>query len=130
MASASYRLNETPMTLATIAQPTTKEVRNIPFKADGSEGVPGGHPMLLFVLIIAGIFLGLREAKKRGWLDGWIVQKPAVLAGPAMRLEQTIRLSPKTVIYVLSDLRDKHVVVESSANLHHCITLVRGEDSA
>lgn len=80
--------------------------------ADSATGV-----LLILVLLLGGCLVFALIAKKKGWLDRWVAQGgPAAGDTKAMRIEQTLRLSPRTVMYRVSDDRGRYVVIESTVN--------------
>lgn len=77
-----------------------------------------GVLLVLAVLLTAGLALAL-VAKRKGWLDRWIARPGAGVAGSgdaALRVEQALRLSPRTVLYRVGDGQGRYLVLESSVH--------------
>jgi len=93
----------------------------IPYRKEGSAA--GGSligVLAITVLMLAVFVVVLRLAKSRGLLDRWIVSGPvgatANRAGrDAMRVEQALRVSPRTTLYRIRDGERGYLLVESIA---------------
>lgn len=93
----------------------------IPYRKEG--GAAGGSLMgvlAITVLMLAAFVVVLRLAKSRGLLDRWIVSgsaaAPASKTGQdAIRVEQVLRVSPRTMLYRIRDGERRYLLVESIA---------------
>lgn len=89
----------------------------IPFRAESNGGSADGmHALMVTVLLLCMACAVLWTAKRRGLIERWIVPRPAKKAEGGLILEQTLRLSPKTSLYVLGDGADRHFVIESTVH--------------
>lgn len=80
--------------------------------ADSATGV-----LLVLVLLLGGCLALLLWAKKKGWLDRWIANAGASAPDAGgLRVEQALRLSPRTVLYRVGDGRERYLVVESTVS--------------
>lgn len=80
--------------------------------ADSATGV-----LLVLALLLGGCLAALLWAKKKGWLDRWIAGPGAAPAGAGgLRVEQALRLSPRTVLYRVGDGHERYLVVESTVS--------------
>lgn len=78
--------------------------------ADSATGV-----LLVLALLLGGCLALLLWAKKKGWLDRWIANAGAAVPGAGgLRVEQALRLSPRTVLYRVGDGHERYLVVEST----------------
>lgn len=80
--------------------------------ADSAVGV-----LLVLVVLLGACLGGLLFAKRKGWLNRWL-PAPSGAADDASRLrvEQVLRLSPRTVLYRVADERSRYLIVESTAS--------------
>jgi len=80
--------------------------------ADSAVGV-----LLVLVLLLGACLGGLLFAKRKGWLNRWL-PAPSGAADDASRLrvEQVLRLSPRTVLYRVADERSRYLILESTAS--------------
>lgn len=110
-------------TPAAPAMPTRAEVgRPIPYRAE-SEGVASSAGGAIFAaLLLLGLFTAvLVVARRKGLLDRWIVAPPAGRPERSgLRVEQALRVSPKTMLYRVRDGERSYLLVESlaQATLH------------
>lgn len=74
------------------------------------------HALMVTVLLLCMACAVLWTAKRRGLIERWIVPRPAKKSEGGLILEQTLRLSPKTSLYVLGDGADRHFVIESTVH--------------
>lgn len=77
-----------------------------------------GVLLVLALLLAAALALAL-VAKRKGWLDRWVARSGAGVVGSggaALRVEQTLRLSPRTVLYRVGDGQDRYLVIESTVH--------------
>ncbi|TNJ33226.1 hypothetical protein [Arenimonas terrae] len=88
----------------------------IPYRDEGGPGAQATMDVFAVVAaLLAAAMAAVFLAKRRGLLPRWM--GPRVLAQGTLRLESSLRLSPRTVAYVLSDGNHRQVVVESTANI-------------
>ena len=120
-----------------------RPVTPIPYRKEGS-GADGSliGVLAITVLMLAVFVVVLRVAKSRGLLDRWVVSAPAGAKASregrdAMRVEQSLRVSPRTVLYRIRDGEQRFLLVEStSANVrlqplrdgHDALSLDDGHD--
>lgn len=80
--------------------------------ADSAVGV-----LLVLVVLLGACLGGLIFAKRKGWLNRWL-PAPSGAADDASRLrvEQVLRLSPRTVLYRVADERNRYLILESTAS--------------
>lgn len=96
----------------------------IPFRQDSAaDGATLVGVLAVTVVLLAVLALATWHARRRGWLDRWI-GPDATQRGPALRVEQALRLSPRTTLYRVSYEDRLLLVVESTAN----IRIERGMD--
>lgn len=98
-----------------------RPVAPIPYRKESS-GAGGSliGVLAITVLMLAVFVVVLRIAKSRGLLDRWIVSAPVGAAAnrdghDAMRVEQSLRVSPRTVLYRIRDGEQRFLLVESIA---------------
>lgn len=90
---------------------------SIPFRAESSgASADGMHVLMVAVLLLGVACVVLWMAKRRGLIERWVVPRPAKKTEAGLVLEQTLRLSPKTSLYVLGDGADRHFVIESTVH--------------
>lgn len=89
----------------------------IPFREEGSGvAATATGPLMVAVLLLAGLGVAAWYAKRRGWLDRWLGPLPTATSQPQLRVEQVLRLSPKTTLYRIRDGHRRLTVIESSVN--------------
>lgn len=103
------------------ARPVTGTVASqpIPFRKQGtSVGGDAVDSLLVACALLAVCLAVLWVAKKKGWLDRWLAaqgrQSPSAQVG--LRVEQVLRLSPKTVLYSVAGEGERYLILESSAS--------------
>lgn len=124
-----------PAPVATTKIVPERPVAPIPYRKEGSAA--GGSligVLAITVLMLAVFVVVLRLAKSRGLLDRWIVSGPvgatANRAGhDAMRVEQALRVSPRTMLYRIRDGERRYVLVESIAANARLHPLRDGDDA-
>lgn len=93
--------------------------RGIMFRPEGDGfATQAMNALLVLVLLLAACLALAWYARKRGWLMRWTVAaaQPGAPARKAMRVEQFLRLSPKTRMYRVSDSGRQYLVIESSVH--------------
>jgi hypothetical protein len=110
-----------PAPLGTTEMVPERPLAPIPYRKEGS-GADGSliGVLAVTVLMLAVFVVLLRLAKSRGLLDRWIVSGPAGSAAnkaghDAMRVEQALRVSPRTMLYRIRDGERRYLLVESIA---------------
>ncbi|MEG3184662.1 hypothetical protein [Novilysobacter erysipheiresistens] len=89
----------------------------IPFRPE-TEGVTGQlvDVLLVLALLLSACLGAVWFAKKRGWLDKWIGAAATGRPSQAsLRVEQVLRLSPRTTLYQVKDADRGYLIVESTA---------------
>jgi hypothetical protein len=91
--------------------------QGIPFRQEyRGSGSSATEVMLILVLLLGSFVAVLWFARKKGWLDRWIVAAPGigVTKRGGLELEQVLRLSQKSAIYRVSDGNTRYLVLESA----------------
>ena len=85
----------------------------IPFRPEG-QGAGGSAVDVLVVLVVllGASVAALWFARKKGWLDRWVVA-PVRSDQGGMKLEQTLRISQRTALHRVRDGDDQYVILES-----------------
>lgn len=89
----------------------------IPYRSDhGSVAMPALGALVATVLVLALFLAALKIARSRGWLDRWIVAPRVAEDGrPALRVEQSLRVGPRTTLHRIRDGERRYLLVESLA---------------
>ena len=88
----------------------------IPFRQDaGGAGASIVGALAVTAVLLCVVVLIAAYARRRGWLDQWIGPAPHAHA-PRLRLEQALRLSPRTSLYRVRHDGQVLLVVESTAS--------------
>lgn len=98
--------------------PVLAATQRIPFKSEAS-GVSSSLvlPLLIAVLLLAVAVAALWWARQKGWLQRWSTSAPAApLRVDGLRVEQVLRLSPRTRVYRVSDGLRQFAVIESTGS--------------
>jgi len=83
------------------------------FRQEPVTGMPDlADALLLTMLVLAVVLVVALWAKRRGFLDRWIVRRDSAASEGALRVEQVLRLSRGTVVYRLTDGRAGFLLVE------------------
>lgn len=88
----------------------------IPFRPEYRGSGSNAADVLLILALLLGSFVAvLWFARKKGWLDRWIVAAPGVGATKraGLELEQVLRLSQKSALYRVNDGNTRYLVLES-----------------
>jgi len=90
----------------------------IPFRQDpGGAGSSVVGVLAVTVALLALLAAAAWYARRRGWLDRWA--GPVSRAqSPHLRMEQALRLSPRTTLYRVNHDGRTLLVVESTATAH------------
>lgn len=100
----------------------------IPFRQDaGGVGSSVVGVLTLTVVLLALLAAAAWHARRRGWLDRWAGPAPKAQA-PRLRLEQVLRLSPRTTLYRVNHGGRILLVVESTATARIEDSLQHGRD--
>lgn len=104
----------------------------IRFKSEaGSVGTTLVGPLIIASLLLALAIAALYVARRKGWLRRWSVAPAAAADMPLdLRVEQVLRLSPRTRLYRVSDGVAVFTVVESTAHAQIVPGTGRGEPEA
>lgn len=109
-----------PSTATALTQPATSTIspQPIPFRKQGASAASDAVDSLLVAsALLAACLAGLWLAKKKGWLDRWVAQGRQPLSAQAgLRVEQVLRLSPKTVLYRVAGQGERYLILESVAS--------------
>jgi hypothetical protein len=83
------------------------------YRASGSNAV---DVLLILALLLGSFVVALWFARKKGWLDRWIVAAPGIGATKraGLELEQVLRLSQKSALYRVNDGSTRYLVLESA----------------
>lgn len=93
-------------------------LRAIAFRPEGPGLAEGATDVLVALVLVLGLAAAmLWLARRQGWLARW-TGRPGEMFPTGMRVEQRLRLSPRTTVYRISDGTLRYVVVESSADTH------------
>lgn len=71
--------------------------------------------MAVTALLLAAVYVALRLAKARGWLNRWLGQVAQTATSQSLQVIERLRLSPKTTVYKVQDGEGTILVVESTA---------------
>jgi hypothetical protein len=105
------------MATVNAAQSTIGARPPIPYREEPHGFAADGLGVLIVaVVLLAATSVVLTAAKRRGLLDRWVATLPKKTSSSGLALQQTLRLSPKTAVHVLSDGTIRHLIVESSVN--------------
>jgi len=89
----------------------------IRFKSEASSvGTSLAGPLIIAVVLLALAIAALYLARRRGWLQRWSAAPTATGVPLGLRVEQILRLSPRTRLYRVSDGVAVFTVVESTAH--------------
>ncbi|MFZ5636612.1 MAG: flagellar biosynthetic protein FliO [Pseudomonadota bacterium] len=108
---------------APVSAPTPTPTRaetskpSIPYRDEGGglAADAGGAVFAAFVLL-ALLVVALQIARKRGLLDRWIPAAPARAEGrEPMRVEEALRVGPRTTLYRIRDGGRRYLLIESTA---------------
>jgi len=89
----------------------------IPFRPEYRGSGSNAVDVLLILALLLGSFVAaLWFARKKGWLDRWIVAAPGIGATKrtGLELEQVLRLSQKSALYRVNDGSTRYLVLESA----------------
>lgn len=107
-------------TQSSVARPATTTATSataIPFRPE-ADGVTSQmvDVLLVLALLLTACLGAVWFAKKHGWLDRWMGIAATGRASQApMRVEQALRLSPRTTLYRVKDAGRGYLIVESTA---------------
>jgi hypothetical protein len=104
---------------APASTPTRAETAkpSIPYRDEGGglAAEAGGAVFAAFVLL-ALLVVVLHVARKRGLLDRWIAAAPTRAEGrEPMRVEDALRVGPRTTLYRIRDGGRRYLLIESTA---------------
>ncbi|ALN84771.1 hypothetical protein LC55x_1480 [Lysobacter capsici] len=107
-----------PATAPVVAPGAVHSAAPIGFRDEHASVADSAVGVLLVLVVLLGACLGgLIFAKRKGWLNRWL-PAPSGAADDASRLrvEQVLRLSPRTVLYRVADERSRYLILESTAS--------------
>lgn len=107
-----------PATAPVVAPGAVHSTTPIGFRDEHESVADSAVGVLLVLVVLLGACLGgLLFAKRKGWLNRWL-PAPSGAADDASRLrvEQVLRLSPRTVLYRVADERNRYLILESTAS--------------
>lgn len=86
----------------------------IPFRPEG-QGAGGSalDVLLVLVVLLGACVAALWIARKKGWLDRWVVA-PLRSDQGGMKLEQTLRISQRSALHRVRDGDDQYLILESA----------------
>lgn len=89
----------------------------IPYRHEsGAVAMPALGALVATVLLLAVFAAALKFARRRGLLDRWIVAPRVAGDGrPALRVEQSLRVGPRTTVHRVRDGERRYLLVESLA---------------
>ena len=101
-----------------VAAPSSTQISHgapIPYRNEsGSVAMPALGALVATVLMLALFAALLKYARKRGLLDRWIVAPRVADDGrPALRIEQSLRVGPRTTVHRIRDGERRYLLVES-----------------
>lgn len=101
----------------------------IAFRPEGASAAADATGVLLaLAALLAAAMVALWFAKRKGWLERWLGSVgPAQAGAQSLRVERTLRLSPRTIVYRVADGKDSYLVVESSTNARLTVLAANGE---
>lgn len=104
---------QVPVARAAAATPATA----IPFRPEAEDVTSQLVDVLLVLALLLAVCLGaVWFAKKRGWLDRWrVVATTGRTSQASVRVEQALRLSPRTTLYRVKDAGRGYLILESTA---------------
>ena len=74
--------------------------------------------LLILVLLLGGALALTWFARQKGWLQRWTsggaLRSPTT---PGLRVEQALRLSPRTTLFRVVDGKDRYLLVESTGTV-------------
>lgn len=110
------------------APSSTGTTQAIPFRPE-ARSVAGSavDALLVLSLLLVGCLALVWFAKKRGWLERWVVSAPSQSPSQALRVVQMLRLSPKTTLYRVSDEQGQYLVIESNLSVQVMPTPLQGD---
>lgn len=80
--------------------------------------------LLILVLLLGGVLAVALVAKRKGWLRRWTVGATLLSpTGVGLRVEQALRLSPRTTLFRVIDGNRRYLLVESTST----VRFVEGE---
>lgn len=103
--------------VATHPSSTAPSVGSIKFRPD-SHGIvdTAANAFLILAVLLSACIAGLWFARKKGWLDRWVVGAgKQISAASSLQLEQALRLSPRTTLFQIRAGDETFLVVESTA---------------
>ncbi|MGH8076445.1 MAG: hypothetical protein ACREPE_03840 [Lysobacter sp.] len=86
--------------------------------------------LLILVLLLGGVLALAWVAKRKGWLQRWTVgASPLSPMHAGLRVEQALRLSPRTIVFRVIDGERRYLLVESTGNVRFLTdNAVAGDD--
>lgn len=83
--------------------------------------------LLMLVLLLGGTLALVLVAKRKGWLRRWTVGATLLSStGVGLRVEQALRLSPRTTLFRVIDGNRRYLLVESTGT----VRFVEGDTAA
>ena len=92
----------------------------LPFRDRAPTAEPSiATALALAVLLLAAALALIWFARQRGWLDRWSVDaRRGQVAKPGLRLEQALRVSRRTSVYVVRDGDRRYLLAETLGSVH------------
>lgn len=112
------------------AKPASTAASAIAFRPENSRaGMDAGGVLLILAALLAAAVALLWFARRKGWLERWIGPvAPARAEGRMLRIERSLRVSPRTVVHRIIDGASAYLVVESTANV--CVREIAADAEA
>lgn len=99
------------------AAPTATQA--IAYRPDSSGIAGSAGDVLLVLVVLLGATLALALlAKRKGWLQRWTVGASSLVqTRTGLRVEQALRMSPRTTLFRVIDGERRYLLVESSGTV-------------
>lgn len=106
-------------TAALQTAPATGTAQTIAYRPETSVLADNALDVLLvLVLLLSGVLALTWFAKQKGWLQRWTTGAvPGAATTRGLRVEQALRLSPRTTLFRVVDGKDRYLLVESTGTV-------------
>lgn len=90
----------------------------IPFREESAVSAAQlASTFAITLLLLGGVWLAARYARRKGWLDRWTGGNGPRAAALGVRVVSSHRVSRQTVIHTVADGERRYLLVESKANV-------------